>query len=1136
MRIFTDLSSILWSCLRAGKDPAPKHIVFGDKKLEINTAEYAYENVINSVKATLEYYGSAPIDLVLVEEGISSKLPRTMIDQGYKSKRAEKAPEEYEEFQKLRDMIIDLFKKLGCIHVVQDCVEGDDVLAYLARNSEEDCVVFTNDGDLLALMGVNKHGATVVVRQNGEEAVNKYGPFHPQLITLYKALVGDTSDTIPGCKGFGKAKFMDLATKYDEEDLFTIMRLMDEGSLAPLNSMDSCPLIHMILMQEEQVLRCYELVKLHDEWVDSRQKSLQWYPGMVHGAVNDERLVKWAAQRKLVTNANLMASYKFLVKHLAFTKEPSFDIETSSLPEADDWLEAQGKTNGVDPLGSKLAGFSLTFGDNMQYTYYFAVDHRDTDNIALDDARAVLEAVWATGKKVAIQNVMFEGAVLHETEENGKKWSELWKDNGYRGYVPNWTDTAIMASYVNENVPRGLKFRSKLHLGYDQVTYEAVTCKTGLLDSLPSGGRVKQYHEDGIVTKQYKMNELTGQEVLDYGCDDTVTTSALSGFYRLRMQMEHHFSVYEKVELSASYLHCNSYVVGKEFSLATMNEQRRTDDVTFDAQWVVLRDYLVKLGWEGTAAPVFTVDSSVKDFKYAYRIWNGLIVTENLANSKSALTSAEDEEDNLTSEDNPEEDSEESSDPILSSRVRLPAKFIPLLEANDHKMFAEMVQSCLNSEVGAAEFTKAIRSRFSGEPAFKGSNVQMRKLMYDTMGFEPKVFNKPTAKMRKEGKRIGTPKGDALALRWALLEASDTSKPILEALQLLSMVATRRKLYYNKYPGYLHWKTGRVHSHHQQCHANTRRASVVDPNDQQLPKHAKIDNQPAEFRATIKPHKKGAVVVSLDFVQQELVYIADQSQDPNMLACYVGDNRKDMHVLTALGIIKRKHPEEHGDWTYEQYVKVYSDASHADYKRAKKYRGQGKTTNFTTEFGAQAEKVGNVLLVSKEEAQSYIDAKEEAFPGVVLWKKDTIMEAKHKGFVTTLMGARRHLRELFDSDDWGAASKAERQSVNFKVQSSSAEQTKLAEGRIWESDILDVFDCQYYGPIHDELVFSIMIEDLCASLPRIHTCMTQRYATMTLPNRSSISFGLDFYHQIEIGEEATEVAVTAGLKEMLAEV
>ena len=130
------------------------------------------------------------------------------------------------------------------------------------------------------------------------------------------------------------------------------------------------------------------------------------------------------------------------------------------------------------------------------------------------------------------------------------------------------------------------------------------------------------------------------------------------------------------------------------------------------------------------------------------------------------------------------------------------------------------------------------------------------------------------------------------------------------------------------------------------------------------------------------------------------------------------------------------------------------------------------------------------------------------------------------------LGAVRHLADLLNSDDRFTASKAERQAVNYKVQGSSAEMTKLAEGRMWRQNLTYDFDAVCLGPIHDETVFSVAVSDLVPFLKRGHACMVAQYADMTVPIESSISFGPSFGVQIEIGNQPTEEAAAKGLQEM----
>jgi DNA polymerase I-like protein with 3'-5' exonuclease and polymerase domains len=287
-----------------------------------------------------------------------------------------------------------------------------------------------------------------------------------------------------------------------------------------------------------------------------------------------------------------------------------------------------------------------------------------------------------------------------------------------------------------------------------------------------------------------------------------------------------------------------------------------------------------------------------------------------------------------------------------------------------------------------------------------------------------------------------------------------------------------------------------------------------------------------------------AIVCSIDFNAQELRVIADYSQDENMLACYVGDNKKDMHSLTAVGIMHRKSGDSLGrmigkdpsnadierwmGFSYETFKEAADNEGNADHKLAKILRALGKKTNFTTEYGAQAPKLAETLIVPVEEAQQYIAAKHAAFPRAEEWKKEVIAETHELGYATTMLGARRHLPAIYSSNSFDVL-QAERQAVNYKIQGSCAEMTKQAEGRLWKARLYQHFDARYIGPIHDELVSSVRVECALDFIREKHRLMTAGYANMKVPIVGSISIGPNFGQQIECGDEFNEGAILEAL-------
>ena len=645
------------------------------------------------------------------------------------------------------------------------------------------------------------------------------------------------------------------------------------------------------------------------------------------------------------------------------------------------------------------------------------------------------------------------------------EWGEHWKDNGFAGLLPNALDTKLEASYVNENESLGLKKLSKMYFNYDQVEYKAVTTIDGV---------------------SYKMRELTGKHVKSYGCDDTICTASLHNFFKLFMQLEHTWKVYLDVEIDAMYLHTQSFIHGVKCDVAKSKELEAIDAATAVEAWKVLEAYLLTKNWEGTIAPVYTAESLPAQLKEAFQI----------------VTGSE-----------------------LSTSVRMLPKLAAAMSEQGSQIMADFV---LNADwVG---LTNYVRSKWTAKPVLNvGSPKQLQGLLYETMGLPVRMYNKATVVMRKAGMTVGSPKTDELAMAYArAVDATPEVLPVLEALRLIKMVNTRQGLYYDTYPRLVHWKSRRIHSSHNACSTTTRRGSSSNPNIQQLPKNARIEGQPVRFREVVVPHKKNAVIVSMDFVSQEILLLAEWSKDPVLREVFVGEPPKDMHSLTAVGIYNRKENEQ---LTYEEFKALVDDQSHPLHKKAKKYRALGKTINFSGQYRVSAKKMSTVLMVPEDEAQMSIDAKAVAFPVSEAWAIEE-MDAIHRtGVVKTMLGGVRHLQGEIMSRDKSVVGKAERQVLSFRIQGSAAEMTKLAEGRMWRAKLEQRFDCEIIAPVHDELIASCTVEELYEFLPAMHECMVANYASMELPIRSSISLGRSFGEQIEIGSEPTKEAIDFGIAE-----
>lgn len=1048
MRFLVDVSAIIWKGLLGNKDhDTGFEVKHEGKSVWVNGWEHGYDRAVQYIAGVLDRFRAQPHQLILVVEGKFSKSLRLAIDSDYKGNRSGSRPaESYDEFAKARDAFVSALLGVGAQAVTQNQVEADDVIAYLSQRLAGQKIILSVDKDMLALVRPN-----VSVWLDGEINPKKFGDISPHNITVYKALVGDTSDNIKGAPGFGDKAFADLLAVFGDTGLTALGQLIEKGEIHRLREdVQEFPKLQIIIDRHESVTKSWKCAKFYPEQVNTLRNPLVWQAGMVKlvSEVDDIRLKRYAGHIIGVTRSNLDAVMNDVRRHLAASPFVALDIETSTPDESDEWLQSQASDRAkksVDVFGSRLTGLGLTMGANNNYTYYFSVGHKDEDNLSNEEVRDIVAEIPC--RKV-IQNLNFELTVLMQ------EWGEHWKDNGQHGFLTDVDDTKFMLSYVDENEFLGLKQASERLLKYRQTNYEEVT-----------GGR--------------KMNQLTLAEVLHYGADDTRCTAAIYNHCKIIMEMENTWRVYREVEIDAAYLTALGFLQGVNIDQEELLRQQLADGSLYDESWGQLAEFLTNRGWDGC---VYEPVRGIEDFKRAFELITGQ---------------------------------------PYNTRVKKVDRVAEYVRNCGFENLAVYLESGDWSTIDALA-----RAKFQGAPSFNiDSPKQLSKLLYETLRLPIRLRNKATDKMREEGLREGTPKTNALALKCASafdVKGDEEVERVLKAILSMKLVKTRRKLFYGPYAFFPHWKDGKVHASINQSATNTRRASGSNPNLQQLPKSK------GKFRRVFVPHHPDAVIVSLDFAAQELRVIADYSRDQNMLDCFIGDNPRDMHSLTALKIAQRERPEI----SYETFISYLSDENLPDYKWAKDLRGKGKTTNFASEYGAKAKKMAETLMVSEDEAQTYLEAKWDTFWQAEAWKEEVIREANRTGLSYTKMGAVRHLRAGITTSNSYERGKAERQSVNFRIQGSSAEMTKLAMGRMWRSGVMFRYDARFFAPIHDEVVFSVAIKDLVPFVQEVHACMVAKYADMFVPIRSSISLGKNFGDQIECGEEPTAEALLAGLEKI----
>lgn len=1061
MKIFWDMSSVIWTALRAGKDTADGiYVNHNGKEVLVNSAAYGYENAVNHMIAELKQWRLTPEDAVLVFEGKDSKKRRCMIDPQYKAKRdADKPPEAYEQFNLLKNKLKQTFRDLGAIAVSQDYVEGDDILAWLAQHTEQDAIVSTYDNDLVVLNQVNAYGAKIMVSVKGEVALNKYGDFDLALVTLYKSLVGDSSDNVKGSPGFGPTAFMKLIATYGEDGAYELLDLLKQGQrdqLAVLAKSNGCKLLQKIVDTWEEVVKSYKVVLLHPEWVNTIRQQLTWEPGMVKPECNDERLRQWRGQARLVTAENYDAALAFFQSKVGETKDFSIDFETTTPDESDDWLEQRGK-NGVDVIGSTVVSMGLNFGANHQYAYYISVDHKDTPNCSLDQLVEFIRCIPQDKHIIAHNAAGFELPVAYNN------FGDKLTGNGWRGFIPNMIDSRIAATFWDENQPsHGLKQLTKLLLGYEQGTYQETTTKSAPVGTLTGGRVTKEEEIDGITWehRQYKMHELTGKEVTAYGVDDVYTATGLWNFFKFFMELEHTYKPFLELEQKPMYLSALAYVQGLDIDMPRLTMLEKQDKELAAKCWSTIESFLIEKGWDGVSCPVFT-ELSPATIKQAVQIVLGM---------------------------------------ELKSMVRTPSKLAALIEQLDHEDAPTLAAMIQDNRVDLVN--QMVASRYSGKPDFNvGSPKQISKLLYEVIGMPIRLRNKATDAMRAAGIKEGNPRTDDGAIEMAIKfkDVGEREVAVLKALLEMKSCNTRNALYWSAYPGMINWKTGKIHPEIRQSSTNTRRWTSGQPNIQQM------EGSSDGVRSVIKADP-GYVFVSLDFSSQEVRQVADYSKDENLLGCYVGDKKRDTHSIVGARV---------AGVTYEEFMAMRKSEDEEVAAKAAGIRRVSKVVLFASLYSAAAPKIAETLGIAEDEAQGYIDAIFGEFPEVKKWKEESENMAETLGYVTLAGGTKRHLAKLVTSEDKWEASKALRQAGNARIQGAGANQVKKVMSAVWDSDLLDNSGLRWKFCVHDEVCFAVPKATAVDTIESVHKIMTRKFLEI-VPSESSVGIGLSYGQLTEL--------------------
>ncbi len=352
--------------------------------------------------------------------------------------------------------------------------------------------------------------------------------------------------------------------------------------------------------------------------------------------------------------------------------------------------------------------------------------------------------------------------------------------------------------------------------------------------------------------------------------------------------------------------------------------------------------------------------------------------------------------------------------------------------------------------------------KLAGEEFNINSTQQLSKILYEKM-------NMPTGKKTKSG---GYSTNEA-----ELAKLADAGYELPIKILNYRTLAKLKNTYIDALPQSINPKTGRVHTSFNQAVTETGRLSSSNPNLQNIPVRTEEGKQ---IRQAFVPDRDCCFLVTMDYSQIELRMLAHLSKDKALTEAFI--NNLDIHSSTASLI----------------FDVPISDVT-------SEMRRQAKTINFGIIYGMGAFRLANDLGITNAEAQNFINEYFETYSGVRRYFDEMIDFAKKNGYVTTISGRRRFIREI-NSSDHSMRSLGERIAINTPVQGSAADMIKLAMIKIANLIKSEGWETELLLQVHDELIFEIPEHELEKAIPQIKLFM-ENALELDVPIKVDVGIG-----------------------------
>lgn len=315
-----------------------------------------------------------------------------------------------------------------------------------------------------------------------------------------------------------------------------------------------------------------------------------------------------------------------------------------------------------------------------------------------------------------------------------------------------------------------------------------------------------------------------------------------------------------------------------------------------------------------------------------------------------------------------------------------------------------------------------------------GSPKQLGEILFEKLGI------KAPAKKTKTGQY---PTGEEILQK--IIDESPIVQLILDYRSLTKLKST----YVDALPSLVNKDDGLIHTSFNQAVTATGRLSSNNPNLQNIPVRT---DKGREIRKAFVPRDDNHILLAADYSQIELRIIAHLSGDSAMQNAF------------------REGLDVHADTASRVYNVAIEDVT-------PEMRRNAKAVNFGIIYGMSAFGLAERLKISRSEASQIIKNYFKEYVGIQNYIDSQVNFAKDNGFVETMLGRRRYLRDI-NSGNSVVRNFAERNAINAPIQGSSADMIKIAMIEIDKEMTARNMKSKMILQVHDELVFDVCKDEL----------------------------------------------------------